>query len=43
MGDEMTVINDESDRIVSQANVCIQKKWTTRLEKANKGEIIVGG
>ena len=43
MGDEMTVIKDKSDGIVSQVNFCIQKKWTTRLEKSNKGEIIVGG
>ena len=42
MGDEMTVIKDESDGIVSEANLCIQKKWTMRLENANKGDIIIG-
>ena len=38
----MTIARDESDGIVSQANHCIQNKWTVRLEKANKGEIIIG-
>jgi len=42
MGDEMTMIRDESDGIVSQPAHCMQKKWTMRLEKTNKGEIIMG-
>ena len=43
MSDEMNMIKDKSDGIVSEVNHCIQKKWTRRLEKANKWETIMGG
>jgi len=38
----MTMARDEGDEILNEANHCIQKKWTMRREKADKGEIIMG-
>jgi len=38
----MTMVKGESDEILSQVKHCIQKKWTMRLKRANKEEVIMG-
>jgi len=39
----MTMVRDESDEILSQANHCLQKTWTMRLEKQIKERLSWGG
>jgi len=43
MDNEITIVRDESNEILSQANHCIQQKWTMRLEKIYNRGIHMGG